>query len=180
MQYFDKNRPMQTLVLSIRNVLSTPKAFFSELPPAAFYANSIFLATIIVFVASFIGVPFHGFTLLFMLPVSYALSLIGIKFWASYLSWAVKSFGKAKLGTPNAFQISIYACVPLMLATVPILGLLSCLWTIYLIWVALISRCHVKPGVAAIIIVIPVLFFAIFASDAVSLIYQLFPKLWQT
>jgi hypothetical protein len=180
MQYFDKNRPMNTLLLTMRDVLTSPKAFFSDLPPAAFYANSIFLATIIVFVASFIGVAFHGFTLLFMLPVSYGLSLIGIKFWSSYLSWAVKSFGKAKLSTPNAFHLSVYACVPLMLATVPILGLLSCLWSIYLIWVALISRCHVKSGVAAIIIAIPVLFFAIAASDTVSLIYQLFPKLWQT
>lgn len=177
MHYFDKNKPMQTLLLSMRDVLTSPKGFFSELPPAAFYANSIFLATVIVFVTSFIGVPFHGFTLLFMVPVSYGLGLIALKFWASYVSWAVRSFGKAKLSTPNAFHLSTYACVPLMLATIPYVGLLSCLWSLYLMWAALTSRCHVKSGVAAIIIIIPAALFAVSATALVSFIFQMFPQL---
>jgi len=161
----------------MRNVLTSPKNFFSDLPPAAYYANSIFLATVIVFVASFIGVPFHGFTLLFMVPVSYGLGLIGLKFWASYLSWTVRSFGKAKLSTPNAFHLSVYASVPLMLSALPIVGLVSCVWSLYLMWVAVVSRCHVKAGIAAIIIIIPAILFAISATALVTLILELFPKL---
>jgi len=179
MQYFDKNRPMQTLLLSMRGVLISPKEFFSELPVATFYANSIFLASIIIFAASFIGVPFRSFTMLFMLPVSWGLGLIGLKFWSSYISWATRSFGKAKLGKANAFHISTYACVPLMLSALPMLGIISFLWSLYLMWVALISRCHVKPGTAAIIIAIPAMIFAVSATELVAFLFQLFPKLGQ-
>jgi len=179
MQYFDKNRPMQTLLLSMRGVLTSPNKFFSELPPAAFYANSIFLATIVIFAASFIGVLFHSFTMLFMVPVSWGLGLIGLKFWSSYVSWATRSFGKGKLSKANAFNISTYASVPLMLSAVPILGIISCLWSLYLMWVALVSRCHVKSSKAAIIIATPAIIFAISATGFVAFIFQLFPKLGQ-
>ncbi len=180
MQYFDKNRPMQPLLLSWQGMLTSPKEFFSELPPAAFYANSIFLATIVILAASFIGVPFHSFTMLFMVPVSWGLGLIALKFWSLYISWATRSFGNAKLSKANAFYISAYASVPLMLSAVPILGIISCLWSLYLMWIALISRCHVKPSTAAIIIGIPAIIFAVSATELVSFIFQLFPKLGQT
>jgi len=179
MQYFDKNRPMQTLLLSMQGVLSSPKDFFSQLPPAAFYANSIFLGTTIILAASFIGVPFHSFTMLFMVPVSWGLGLIGLKAWSSYIAWATRSFGKTKLSNANAFNISAYASVPLVFSAVPILGLISCLWSLYLMWVALVSRCHVKSSTAGIIIAIPAILFAITATELVSFIFQLFPKLGQ-
>jgi len=179
MQYFDKNRPMQTLLLSMQGVLTSPKLFFSQLPPAAFYANSIFLGTVIILAASFIGVPFHSFTMLFMVPVSWGLGLIGLKFWSSYVAWATRSFGKAKLSNANAFHISAYASVPLILSAVPVLGLISCVWSLYLMWIALVSRCHVKASTAAIIIGIPALMFAISATEFVSFLFQVFPKLGQ-
>ena len=179
MQYFDKNRPMQTLLLSMQGVLKSPKNFFAQLPPAAFYANSIFLGTVIILAASFIGVPFHSFTMLFMVPVSWGLGLIGIKVWSSYIAWATRSFGKAKLSTANAFNMSAYASVPLVFSAVPILGLISCLWSLYLMWVALVSRCHVKSSTAAIIIAIPAILFGITATALVSFIFQLFPQLGQ-
>jgi len=179
MQYFDKNRPMQTLLHSIKGMLINPGDFFSKLPAAAFYANSIFLATVVILAASFIGVPFHSFTMLFMVPVSWGLGLIGLKFWSSYISWATRSFGKAKLSKANAFYLSTYASVPLMLSAVPVVGMISCLWSLYLMWVALISRCHVKSTTAALIIVIPAALFAVTASEFVALLFQLFPKLGQ-
>jgi len=174
MQYFDKDRPMQTFLLSVRDVLSSPKAFFAELPPAAFYATSIFIITGVVFIASFAGVPFHGFSLLFMVPVSWGLSLVALKFWSAYLSWAVKAVAQAKLTTANAFHISAYAFVPLVLAYIPVVGLIACAWSIYLLWVGLVSRCHVKPGLAAIIIIIPALIFASAANEILVLFAQLF------
>ena len=179
MQYFDKNRPMQTFLLSVRDILTSPKAFFAELPPAAFYATSIFILTGIVFIASFAGIPFRGFSLLFMVPVSWGLSLIALKFWSAYLSWAVKAMAHGKLTTANAFHISSYAFVPLVLAYIPVVGLIACVWSIYLLWVALVSRCHVKPGLAAIIIVIPALIFASAATEVLVLFAQMFPQLNQ-
>ncbi len=179
MQYFDKNRPMQTLLWSMRDVLTSPKAFFSQLPPAAFYASSIFLGTAIILAASFIGVPFHSFTMLFMVPVSWGLGLIGLKIWSSYIAWATRSFGKAKLSNTNAFYISAYASVPMVLSAVPVVGLISCVWSLYLMWVALVSRCQVKSSTAAIIIAIPAILFALTATEFVAFLFQLFPKLGQ-
>jgi len=177
MQYFDKNHPMQTFLLSVRGVLTSPKAFFAELPPAAFYATSIFILTAVIFIASFVGLPFRGFSLLFMVPVSWGLSLIALKFWSSYLSWAVKAMAQGKLSSANAFHLSAYAFIPMVLAYIPVAGLIACVWSLYLLWVALVSRCHVKPGLAAVIIVIPALIFASAATEILVLSVQLFPQL---
>lgn len=170
---------MNTLLLSMRDVLTSPKAFFSDLPPAAFYANSIFLATVIIFSASFIGVPFRSFTMLFMVPVSWGLGLIGLKLWSSYIAWASRSFAHVKLGAANAFHMSTYASVPLILSAVPLLGAIAWFWSLYLMWVALTNRCQVKPSAAALIIAVPAIIFAISATEAVSILLQLFPHLGQ-
>jgi len=177
MQYFESNRPMLTIIPALRNIMLSPKAFFSELAPAAFYSNSIFFTSILIFAASFIGIPFHDMSLLFLLPVSWGLSLIGIKFWSTYLSWAARFFAKVKLTTPNAFHLSAYAAAPLLLVAIPGVGILAYLWNVYLLWIALTHRCKIKSRVAAIIIAIPATIFA--ACIAVVIIYigQVFPQL---
>ncbi|MFQ5345237.1 MAG: YIP1 family protein [Mariprofundus sp.] len=177
MQYFEKNRPLETIVPALRNVAISPKAFFAELPPAAFYSNAIFFVSILVFVASFIGVPFYSMTMLFLLPVSWGLTLIGLKFWAAYLSWAVRFFAKTKLSAANAFQISAYASAPLIFSAVPVIGSLAGFWNLYLLWVALTQRCQVKAGMAALIIAIPAVVFVTSLGVLVALLVQMFPQL---
>ncbi len=177
MQYFESNRPMQTLIPALRNIIISPKPFFSGLPPAAFYSNSIFFISILVFGASFIGVPFRDMSLLFLLPVSWGLTLIGIKFWASYLSWALRFFAKVKLTTANAFQLSAYAGAPMLLTAIPGVGILAYVWNLYLLWIALTHRCKIRSGMAVLIIAIPAVIFATFIAVVLTFSTQVFPQL---
>ncbi len=177
MQYFDKNKPMQSFIPAVRDVLFSPKRFFADMPPAAFYSNSIFFLSILVFISSFIGVPFHDMALLFLLPVTWGIMLIGTKFWASYLSWAVRFFAKTKITSANAFQLSAYAAAPLLLTTIPVVGLLAGIWNLYLVWVALIARCKVAAGMAALIIAIPAVLFIGSVVALLGLATQMLPQL---
>jgi len=177
MRYFEKNNPFKSFVPAMHSVLTTPASFFRDLKPAAFYSNAIFFASILIFITSFVGVIFHSMTLLFLLPVTWGLSLIGMWFWSAYMSWAVKKLAHGKLTKANAFQISAYAAAPLILSTVPVLGAIASLWNLYLLWVALVHRCQVKAGMAALIIAIPAVLFATSIAALLALVVQLFPQL---
>lgn len=157
MNYFDKNKPMQSLIPALKDIFSSPAAFFAELPSEAFYSNPLFFASIVIFFATFAGVPFYSLALLFMVPVIWSLSLISLWLWATYMGWAVRVFAKGKLTTTNAFQISAYAAAPLALSTIPYIGAIAGLWNLYLLWVALVNRCRVSATTAIVIIAIPTL-----------------------
>jgi len=179
MNYFESNKPFQTFIPAMRSVLTRPKEFFEQLKPTPFFSNALFLASIIIFMSSFIGVIFHDLSLLFLLPVTWGLSLIGIYFWSAYMSWAVKSLAKGKLTKAHAFQISAYAAAPLILSLVPMIGIIASLWNLYLLWLALIHRCKVKSGMAALIIAIPAVIFAASIAALLTLAFQIFPQLGQ-
>ena len=179
MQYFEINRPLQTFIQAARGVLFSPKDFFSNVPPAAFYSNALFFAAAIIFISSFVGVPFRSMSLLFLLPLTCALSLLGLLAWSSYMSWAVKTLAKARLTQANAFQISAYAATPLAFSFVPYIGAITGLWNLYLLWTALINRCKVQPGMAMVIIVVPAIIFAVSMVAAWTLAIKVFPQLTQ-
>jgi len=177
MNYFDKNKPMQSLLPALRDIVTSPKAFFSELPGAAFHSNSLFFASIIIFAATFIGVASYNLGMLFMIPVIWGLSLISLWLWSAYMSWAVKNLAKGKLTTANAFQISAYAATPMALATIPYIGAIAGLWNLYLLWVALVNRCKISSGMALTIIAVPTLMLAASFIALSGLLVQLFPQL---
>jgi len=179
MNYFESDNPFQTFIPAMRSVLSSPKVFFEQLKPAPFFSNALFFVSVIIFMSSFIGVIFHGFSMLFLLPVTWGLSLIGLFFWSTYMSWAVKTLSKGKLTKAHAFQISAYAASPLILSTIPVVGVIASLWNLYLLWLALIHRCKVKAGMAALIIAIPAVLFAASIFALLTLAFQMFPQLGQ-
>ncbi|MDQ6981520.1 MAG: YIP1 family protein [Mariprofundus sp.] len=179
MIYFESSKPFQTFIPAIRSVLTSPTGFFTELKPTPFFSNAIFFISVVIFMASFIGTIFHSLSLLFLLPVTWGLSLIGMFFWAAYMSWAVKTLGKGKLTKPHAFQISAYAAAPLILSAIPVVGIIASLWNLYLLWLALIHRCKVKAGMAALIVAIPAVIFAASIAALLTLAFQVFPQLGQ-
>jgi len=179
MSYFEINKPLRTFIPALRSILTSPQTFFKGLPPAAFYSNAIFFVSILIFIASFFSVPFHSMTLLFLLPVSWGLSLIGLFFWSKYMSWAVRVFAKSRLTTPNAFQISTYAATPLVLLAIPYVGWVSYLLYLWLLWISLVHRCKVKAGMAALVIAVPAVVFTSSVVVLLRLIVQMFPQLSQ-
>lgn len=158
--YFSGNQPMQSLAPAVKALLSSPRSFFEHMPRAAYRWDAIFFVSIVVFIASFLSVPFFSMTFLFMLPVTWGLSLIALWLWSKYLSWAVRSFAKQKLSSTNAFQFSAYATFPMALSSIPYLGLITSLWSLYLLWLALVARCKVSGGASAAILLLPIVLLA--------------------
>ncbi|MDX8406048.1 MAG: YIP1 family protein [Mariprofundus sp.] len=177
MQYFDKNKPIQTLVPAMRDIITSPQSFFTTMPAATFHSNAMFFASIVIFTASFIAVPFHSLGVLFLTPVIWSLSLISLWVWSKYMSWAVKTLAKSKLGPATSFQITAYASLPLILSAVPYIGAVAGLFNMYLLWVALVKRCHVSSMMALIIIAIPTLMLAVSLFVLSGLLVQLLPQL---
>lgn len=155
--YFDSNRPVETFLSSVKLVLTSPRSFLEQMPPAYYYRDGIFLLTLIVMGASILSTPFYNVLFLFMLPMTWGLILISLRLWAGYLSWAVGTFAKQKLSSKRAFQLSAYASVPLLFSFVPVLALIATLWNLYLMWLGLVAHCKVSGFSALMIIVVPLL-----------------------
>lgn len=164
MQYFEFNRPMQTFVPALRSILTAPGAFFTDAPTTAAYSGSFFFLSIVIFLASFIGVPFRDMTLLFLLPVTWGLTAISVRLWAAYLCWAAKRFADVSISSSNAFMIASYASAPLLFSFLPFIGSLAGIWNLYLLWIALTQRYSIKSGTAITILAIPTIVVVISAA----------------
>jgi len=154
--YFEGNRPGQTLLPAIKALLARPADFFAGMPFAVFYGNSIFLASIIIFILTFLAAPFYSLGVLFMLPATWGIVLIGMWVLAAYMRRAVKVAG-GHLTTANAFQLSAYAFTPMMLAGLSWLGAVAFGWSMYLLWQGLVTYCRLKSGHAVAVMAVPLL-----------------------
>ncbi|MDX8412864.1 MAG: YIP1 family protein [Mariprofundales bacterium] len=155
MVYFDIHKMMATIAPSCMGVLQSPKVFFKGLPPTSRFFGSIIILTAISMVSGFIVYPFYGALMMFLFPVVWIFLVMGMLSWAHFLSWGVGKFSDSRLVPSNAFLLSAYASVPLVVGFVPWLGALAALWSIYLMWVGVVERGRVSPLLAAVLMVVP-------------------------
>jgi len=153
--YFEANRPAQTLISAIRALFVQPRAFFADMPVAIFYRNSVFFVSIIVFALSFLAIPFYGMMLLFLVPVTWGVVLIALRFLAVFLRWGVSTFAKKRLSTVNAYQLAAYAFLPMLFSACSWFGVVALLWSFYLLWLGLTANCRIKAGTALSIVAVP-------------------------
>jgi len=153
--YFEANRPVQTLIPAIRSLVSQPRAFFASLPTAIYYRDSLFFASIIVFVLSALSIPFLSMLMLFLFPLTLGIVMIGMRFLSSYLRWAASSFAKTRLPTAHAFQLSAYAFLPMMFSALSWFGIAALLASMYLLWLGLVTNCRIQSITALLIIAVP-------------------------
>jgi hypothetical protein len=158
--YFQSNRPAPTFFAALKSLLTQPREFFANMPFAVFYGNSLFFASIIIFILTFVAVPFYSLGMLFMLPFTWGCILIGMWALAAFISWGVKAFGGARLTQANAFQVSSYALAPMMFVGLSWGGALAFLWSMYLLWIGLASYCRISGGRAAAVITVPLMIVA--------------------
>jgi len=155
--YFQSNHPQQTLISSVKALLTRPREFFTDMPFAVFYGNSLFFASIIIFGLTFLAVPFYSIGMLFMLPFTWGSVLIGMWMLAAYMSWAVRAFSGARLTSANAFQLSAYALLPMLFVGLSWAGLAAFVWSMYLLWLGLTAHCRIAAGRAVLVLVFPLL-----------------------
>ncbi len=175
--YFSSQAPMRSLWPAVRGIIFAPQGFFAGLPRAIYYRDALFFASIVIFAMSFLSIPFHSMLLLFLLPATWGLGLIGLWLWSRYLRWAVRGFADVRLSKANAFQLCAYATLPMALAAIPYLGGIALLWNIYLLWQGLVSYARVKAGVAAAIVLLPMVLLALTAIGLGSAALRLVPQL---
>lgn len=175
--YFSGNQAIQTLFPTIKALLTRPRIFFEQMPRAIYRRDAIFFATIVIFGFSFLSVPFYSMLLLFLLPLTWGLALVGLWLWSQYLRWAVRTFTGSKLSMANAFQLSAYAALPMVLATIPYVGILAGLWSLYLLWLGLIGYCKISGGKAAMVLFVPLAVLAASTAVLVSMLMQALPQL---
>lgn len=172
--YFDSDRIGDTLVSSVKYIITAPQGFFADMPPADAYRNSLTFLTIVLVVLA-IGLSLmSGLVLLpVIFPVAIVLGLITTWMWAWYLGWACRVFCKTQLSTINAFQICAYGSVPLVFSWLPIIGMLSSLWNLYLNWQGLVSHARVGGGSALLIILGPLIVMGISMAILAVLAFKL-------
>ncbi len=175
--YFTGNAATTSFLPAIKSLLTGPRAFFANMPRAIYLRDAMFFVSIVIFLFSFLSVPFYSMALLFLLPATWGGALIFLLLWSKYLRWAVKTFTDSKLSAANAFQISAYAALPMALAAIPFLGFLAGLANLYLLWVGLSSYCRLRGGVAAVILLVPMVLLAITSVAFGKLLIQVLPQL---
>ncbi|MDX8406957.1 MAG: YIP1 family protein [Mariprofundaceae bacterium] len=155
--YFDSNKPIESFAAAVRDVVIAPGTFFEHMPKAGSYAPAIYFLTISLAVPLLIGALMTlGFSL-FLAPVIWLVMLLATWLWAWYLGWAARVFGKKALSTIDAFQISAYGNVPMLLAWVPVLNVVTGLWSLVLEWFGLTRFAGVSSGVALLVLLVPMI-----------------------
>ncbi|MDQ6965800.1 MAG: YIP1 family protein [Mariprofundaceae bacterium] len=157
MIYFESNRPAGSFIAALKNLVTRPREFFAGMPFAVFYSSSLFFASIVIFMLTFLAVPAYNLGMLFMLPFTWGSILIGMWMLSNYMSWSVKAFAGSKLTTANAFQLSAYAFAPMMFAGLSWGGFAAFLWSMYLLWLGLTAHCRISGARAVAVIIVPVI-----------------------
>jgi len=157
MIYFESNHPAGSFIAALKNLVTRPREFFEGMPFAVFYSSSLFFASIVIFMLTFLAVPAYNLGMLFMLPFTWGSILIGMWMLSNYMSWSVKAFAGSKLTTANAFQLSAYAFAPMMFAGFSWGGVAAFLWSMYLLWLGLSAHCRISGARAIGVIIVPVI-----------------------
>jgi len=151
--YFSSTHVGETLAAATRSILASPVRHFDAMPMAGDYRNSLVLLTVYLAVPALILSIFSGIiTIIFILPATLIFGILSTWLWAWYLGWAARTFSKAGLETPAAFQICAYSAAPLLLSWVPVFGIIAYAWNLYLNWQGLVSHARVSGGAALMII----------------------------
>jgi len=155
--YFDATKPIETFAAVVRDVVTGPGAFFEQMPKTETYGLAVYVLTLTLAVPLLIGAMMTlGFSLFFA-PLIWLFMLAATWFWAWYLAWAARVFGKRELSTPDAFQICAYANVPMLLVWVPVLNVVLGLWSLALEWFGLTRYAGVSSGTALLLLIIPMI-----------------------
>jgi hypothetical protein len=151
--YFSSDRIGDSLVPTVKTVMTRPREFFERMPVAESYGNSLILLSIYLAIPALIVSIFSGvITLIVILPLSLLFGVIGTWMWAWYLSWAARVFCKVPLSIPDAFQLCAYSAAPMLFSWIPLIGSVSFFWNLFLNWQGMVSHAKVGGGAALMII----------------------------
>jgi len=151
--YFSSGRIGETLIPAFKAVMTSPSTYFEAMPIAHNYKSSMVLLAIYLLIPALIISVFRGVaTIIFIVPISVLIGIIGTWLWAWYLGWAARAFCRVQLTTVDAFQICAFGAAPLVFSFVPVFGAVAFFWNLYLNWQGLVSHARLGGGAALLII----------------------------
>lgn len=171
--YFSASDPTASLAGTIRDVLTRPTAFFRQMPAGGAYWDSIVLLLVVLAAPLMLGILLNSglmphIPLLLLIVIAMPFALISAWLWAAYLSWAVHRFSPGSLSTREAFRLYAYSNVPNLFSWIPVIGLITGLWGLYLQWKGLSVFAGTGGGRALGILILPLLILV--ASGAILVI----------
>jgi len=170
--YFSSERIGETLLPSFKATMTSPTPCFENMPVAQDYKNSMVLLVIYLLIPALIASIFSGLiTIVFILPMFLLFGIVGTWSWAWYLAWAARTFCKSSLTTADAFQICAYGAAPIIFSMIPIVGIITTLWSLYLNWQGLVSHARIGGGSALLIILVS---FVVLGISLLLLVVSLF------
>jgi len=152
-RYFSSDHIGETLLPSFKATMTAPTPYFEHMPVAQGYKHSMVLLTIYLLIPALIISIFSGIiTIVFIVPLFLLFGIVGTWSWAWYLGWAARTFCKSSLTTADAFQICAYGAAPAVFSMIPLVGVITTLWNLYLNWQGLVSHARIGGGSALLII----------------------------
>jgi len=171
--YFSSKRIAETLLPAFKGTMTSPTPCFENMPAAQDYKNSMILLAIYLSIPALIISIFSGIiTITFILPAFLLLGMVGTWSWAWYLGWAARTFCKSSLTTPDAFQICAYGAAPGIFSIIPLAGIFTTMWSLYLNWQGLVSHARIGGGSALLIILAAFVFMGASLLLLVILLFQ--------
>jgi hypothetical protein len=163
--YFSTADFVSSLAGTIRDIFTRPTEFFRQMPKATSYKEATILLILMLAVPILVGILLSGGFRLHVMPlmllVAIPFTLAAAWLWAWYLSWAVRTFTSGQLNTKDAFMLCAYSNIPSLFGWIPLVGLITGIWGIYLEWKGLTTYAGVSGGKALLIIFVPVIVVAV-------------------
>lgn len=172
-RFFSAEQVGDTLLEAFKGVMTAPNTYFTAMPEARDYRDSLMLLCIYLAIPALIlGILSGVIGTLIILPASLLFGGIATWMWAVYLSWAARRFCASELSTVDAFQICAYSTAPLIFSWIPVIGMIAWMSNLYLNWQGLVSHARIGAGAALLIILAAFCIMALsFAVLAALLIY---------
>lgn len=152
-RYFSAENIGETLLPAFKATMVSPNTYFSAMPQARDYRDSLMLLAIYLAIpALMVGLATGVIGIVVILPLSLIFGIAGTWMWAAYLGWAARRFCASDLSTAGAFQICAYSSAPLVFSWIPIIGMVAWLSNLFLNWQGLVSHGRIGAGAALLII----------------------------
>lgn len=146
------------LLTSLGAVSVKPRLFFEQMESRNDYRSTVAFLLMILFVPSLIGsYQISQEKMASILPAMEGIGLLLAWMWAGYIYWSVKLSTDHPIEHADAFQISAYSTIPMMLDFSALLIVPAFFWQLFITWRGLVSFVGVSGSHAAWIMAIPVI-----------------------
>ncbi len=157
-RYFTLSPLLGSLFGAIGSVSFRPKSFFEGMKSNESYRDSIIFLLIILFLPALVdSYQISHEKMASILPAMEGVGLLLAWLWAGYIYWCIRLFTDHQIEHTDAFQISAYSTVPMLLDFSTLMIVPAYFWQLFITWRGLVNYVGVSSSHAAWFMAIPVI-----------------------